>query len=491
MKRFSFFTTILLAAGMALLQQGCGLHLVVTNSGPMDPYPNAAHIETRVRIQVNRISTALQAGNLDQDAANGLASNDELVRRFVREDRAQFNQTQDLTGQQTYQLNSMLNDNERSITDAIQNRESWNQYFGGGGNPNQAYSGNSGMNMAYLDYQWSQQQNRVNTEVNSGQLTNDQAQELNQRIQVTRDTKINFYHQNGRMILSDEQINQLNQMTRDNEGYLNYRIKGSQGQWDRSRFNQWRQQNPKGLNSQNGGDNNSGPSNNSGFGTPSGNNNNISPSIGGGSPGPGQANPSSKPQAQNLGAGQNGTGSAMPGPSYQNGGTLQDKHGTPSPGVITQGNGFGQDKHGSTPPAPVANNGSSGPSGNVSTSSVKNNVTIVPGTSPKGASGTGQAFLPKDQLNQFLKQKDQSVQAALRSHRLSKSQVPGLNQKLNGLHQKSDGFIRQNHGQGLTKAQMDQLTKMGAAIDQMIQANMASASDSPDKDKNHPGGGKP
>ncbi|HEY5040198.1 MAG TPA: hypothetical protein VIJ93_14110, partial [bacterium] len=229
MKRLTLLSIVLLAAGMALLQQGCGLHFVVRNSGPMDPYPNATHIETRVRIQVNRISTALNAGNLDQDAANGLAGNDELVRRFAREFRAQFNQTQDLTAQQTFQLNSMLNDNDRSITDAIQNREAWNQYFGGGGNPDQAFSGNSGMNMAYLDYQWNQQQSRIDAETNAGRLTNAQAHELRQRIQVTRDMKINFFHQNGRMVLSNEQNNQLNQMTRDNGNYLNYRTKGSHG----------------------------------------------------------------------------------------------------------------------------------------------------------------------------------------------------------------------------------------------------------------------
>src|SRR5579859_1302209 len=80
----------LLSGATALLQQGCTVYVVKGPAVPAPtpyPYPNAWHIEVRVRDQITRIKLALQGGQLDQETAYLLAQNDELVRRFSREDK--------------------------------------------------------------------------------------------------------------------------------------------------------------------------------------------------------------------------------------------------------------------------------------------------------------------------------------------------------------------------------------------------------------------
>src|SRR5580692_9567908 len=80
-------SSLLLLTALACLQQGCAVKFEVVNT-PADPYPNATHIEHRVKAQVDRITSAFDAGNLGQDMADGLVENDEIVRSMAYQDRA-------------------------------------------------------------------------------------------------------------------------------------------------------------------------------------------------------------------------------------------------------------------------------------------------------------------------------------------------------------------------------------------------------------------
>ena len=88
-------TPLLGLAALVLLQQGCAVDFEVVST-PSDPYPNATHIEHRVKTQVYRVTSAFNAGNLGQDMADGLAENDEMVRSMAYQDREPSQQTQDL-----------------------------------------------------------------------------------------------------------------------------------------------------------------------------------------------------------------------------------------------------------------------------------------------------------------------------------------------------------------------------------------------------------
>src|SRR5258708_36962365 len=86
MKRF-FFTimAVLISVEASVLMQGCTIRFVTNSQVAPVPYPNAWHIELRVRAQLNRISAGLQESQLTQESADILAPNDPLIRHFLRE----------------------------------------------------------------------------------------------------------------------------------------------------------------------------------------------------------------------------------------------------------------------------------------------------------------------------------------------------------------------------------------------------------------------
>jgi len=241
---------------LGLLQAGCTIRIVQGDpnhpyypvqpqAAQADPYPNVTRIQLRVNEQNATIRQAFQQGRLDQETAYLLSQNDEMVLRFMREDRA-ANQGRDLNGSQAMALDSMLNDNAGCINDAIQNRAVWNQYFM---NESYDYAGapNPYVFIIYLDHQARLQQGSVDAGLKAGRLSAAQAQELKERIQAVQASKAGYIRANGRIDLSEAQVGQLSRMAEDNSRYIRYRLKGSQGQWDREKFNNWRRQEPQRL----------------------------------------------------------------------------------------------------------------------------------------------------------------------------------------------------------------------------------------------------
>ncbi len=246
MKRLLFpLIAVLISASVSFFLQGCTVRFVVNQQATPVPYPNAWHIELRVRAQINRISAGLQQGQLSQDSADVLAANDALVRHFVREYQGPPAEMTDLNPQQTAQLGNMLTDNDRFIDSALQNNQAWDSYFQNG---NYDYrSSDHVLYLGYLDYQLNRQVADMKAAQASGRLTPGQAKEIGNRIQTIRSMRQNYYRSNGRFDLTEEQVSQLSQMTEDNGGYLRYRTNGSQGSWNKGRFNTWKTQAPSGL----------------------------------------------------------------------------------------------------------------------------------------------------------------------------------------------------------------------------------------------------
>ncbi len=246
MKRF-FFTimAVLISVEASVLMQGCTIRFVTNSQVAPVPYPNAWHIELRVRAQLNRISAGLQESQLTQDSADVLASNDALIRHFVREYQGPPAEMGDLNLQQTYQLNNMLSDNDGFIDNAFQNSQAWNSFFQNGNFDYRSCDHTLFIN--YLDYRLNQQEADVKATLASGRLTPIQARDFRNRIQSIRVLKQNDYRANGRFELTEDQVNQLSQMTEDNGGYLRYRKNGSQGRWNKDRFNNWKTRAPASL----------------------------------------------------------------------------------------------------------------------------------------------------------------------------------------------------------------------------------------------------
>jgi hypothetical protein len=254
MKRSLFL--LILACGLSLLQQGCTVHWVVRNDVPTPaptpiPFPNAYHIEVRVKEQIARLKLSLQNGSIDQETAYLLGQNAELVRQFAFEDRQPSNQTMDLTYSQTADLDNMLNDNAQFIDDAITHHQAWALYFQGD-NYDYFSVASPYLYLTYLDHQSRVQESRIDAAVKSGTLTDAQAQELRNRIKIVRTAKRNYYRQNGRLDLSEDQVQQLTQMTQDNSQYLRFRTQGSHGRWNKDKFQSWKERNAGGFGQDNG-----------------------------------------------------------------------------------------------------------------------------------------------------------------------------------------------------------------------------------------------
>lgn len=468
MKNRVFLAFLALGAVGFVLQQGCNITYVVRTPKPARPapyvrFPNATHIQARVNDQLNRISLALQQGSLNQETAFLLSQNDELVKRYAQEDRAPSNQTLDLTYDQMLSLNNMLNDNEGMIQDAIQNRQAYNQYFTGG-SFDYASSGNSYMYLTYMDYQLRTQQSSVDAGVKSKQLSATDAQDLRQRIQAIQAAKANYYRANGRIDLSEDQVRQLSRMAEDNSKYLNYRLQGNRGLWDKEKFSNLKQQAPQGLAKVQG--------------KHWGRNQNWRPPV--------NAVPTPVPTpAPTL------VPTAIPTAMPQ---TVVVRP-TPVP-VPTKDMRFDRSKNmrefadrskarnQGAPIAPVV----PAPAPVVVPAAVPTAVpavvvptveptavpaavpaaipTVVPTAVPAAVPAASLRLLPPGQLVQILKRADQSAKKA---GDLSEDQAATLNQKLSDLQQKANDFQKQNQGRGVTQDQMNQLSGMAADMDQFIQ----------------------
>ncbi len=401
-----------------LFQTGCTIRFVQSNEVAPPPNPNAAQIELRVRQQITRIDGALQSGNLDQYSAEGLAENDEMVRRMSSNDMAQ-NGGQDLNYGQTTNLNAMLDDNGQAISDAIARREAWIQGFQGGwnydyGSPNDRY-----MFISKLHQDLYQQQTAVNTAAQSNQITQDQAQSMRIQINVVYNTEQNYYSQNRRMDLSKDQMIQLRRMVVSNNKAIHQGIYGNQS------FNK---NNPAWGNGPNDFKRHysARPGN---FGSPTSNN-----------PGVAAANP-----AQN----------APGGPQASQKPVLEKPANVPAqpaPALIPQAGN------------PVK------PSTGILGITAK--VKTPPAVKPTAKQAANPAAQPKlvsaEKLNTRIKGQNDRLFKANISKKISNADMKKVSDKRKVLSQTLAKDLALNHMKGVTPDQMSQLSKMADEIDRML-----------------------
>jgi hypothetical protein len=205
-------------AGFVFLQ-GCGpITVTYVNQPPSDPYPNARHIEERCAEQTNRISSAVGQGVLGQDSGEGLAENVAMIRQAAYRDRHQDGQVTDLYPDQASDLDAMLNDNAASIEDAIQRHQEWATAFDQG--DAYAYQADTPQDrrlyIVHLHASLADQEYAVQSGVQSGRISQDQAQDFNAGIRSARSFEWDCYAHNRRMDLAPDQIIRLRQMVDDN-----------------------------------------------------------------------------------------------------------------------------------------------------------------------------------------------------------------------------------------------------------------------------------
>jgi len=238
MKNFQrSLASLFLGFGLLFLQEGCNVKWTVVN----DAYPNFHRIQQRIQMQSDQIDSNLQVGNLNRPMAQALAENLDMVRQLAWQYQSQTGSPAlDLDANQTLYLDNLLNDNAALVTDAVQHRDLWAQSFQSGWN----YEDQSGENAMffnlYLHYQLLTQQAQVDDAVQSGLLTPNQAQAMRNRIQIIRNVEMSDYNQDGRLVLTWNQIQDLSQMAEDNSRFLRYKMRRNNGKWDGDHYRSWK-----------------------------------------------------------------------------------------------------------------------------------------------------------------------------------------------------------------------------------------------------------
>jgi len=396
--------------------QGCDITYTVVNQAP-DPYANAHSIQRRAQFQIDRVNTAWQANQLNADMAAVLKDNDFRIYWLAKQEVDANNPPQDINANQTYNLQMMLADNDNNINDAIARHDQWAQAFQGGWDA--GYNAPSQpLNQCYLTYQLQRQETQVNNAVAAGQLTPNQAQDIRGRIQVVLNVQMNYYRQNGRLTLTDDQSQELRRMTDDNERYLAFRTRRPDDQWNGDRYEKWGQRNQE-------------PQNN----TP---------------PAWRQNPPAAAPQVQ---AKNNTAPSTAPA---EKAGPVRDSGTSPAPStgaavrpqVQTQVNGSVQMAQLPAAAQPTV----SAPAPAVKT-------TVSKGAKPAPAAKPQIQYLAAAPIQNRLKKQTQTFNGIRQSGKLKPPQTNLYQQKTIKVNQALSSYMKQNHQKGLTQAQFDQLNK--------------------------------
>ncbi len=420
--------------------QGCDITYTVVNQAP-DPYANAHSIQRRAQFQIDRINTAWQANQLNADMAAVLKDNDFRIYWLAKQEVDANNPPQDIDANQTYNLQMMLADNDNNINDAIARHDQWAQAFQGGWDS--GYNAPSQpLNQCYLTYQLQRQETQVNNAVAAGQLTPDQAQDIRGRIQVVLNVQMNYYRQNGRLNLTDDQAQELRRMTDDNERYLAFRTRRPDDEWNGDRYEKWGQrnqepqnhtvpawrQNPPAAASQN----NNQPQRPAGQPVGVGNvqpqtqapaQNNIAPTA---TPLPQAVAPVDRPRPVR----DSGTSPAVQPPAQSQPASSVPTAQPPAP---------------TKPVAPAQASAGNGPANK--------------GVKPGATAPSQPQYLAADPIQNRLKKQTQTFNGIRQSGKLKPPQTNLYQQKTIKVNQALSSFMKQNHQKGLTQAQIDQLNK--------------------------------
>ncbi len=217
--------------------QGCNVTFVQLQRTP-SAFPNAQWVQNQIRNQINTINTDWQNNILNADMAAVLKDNDLRIQWLAQQDQNAVNPPQDLNPGQTTILTAMLRDNAGMIRDAVSNNTQWSQTFQNKWD-SKFEGSNESLSQCYLDIHIRRQQARLDQAVESGKWSPDQAQDINERLQIVRNMEMDDYRQNSRLYLTADQIYDLRRMIDDNYRYMDFRARHAHSDWNRDHYDSW------------------------------------------------------------------------------------------------------------------------------------------------------------------------------------------------------------------------------------------------------------
>jgi len=239
---------LMLALGGLLLFSLEGCTLPYADPGPSIPlYPRAEEVRERTFQQIDSIEWAVRKGDLDEDIADALADNDDLVLELTHYYQDSFTPRRDLTLRESDRLHLLLDDNQTLLDDAIRRRQAWRWFFNRGFS---SYPSDPFERRIYgvcLHYQVKVQYYQVQSQERSGRLTPTMAREMRDRITIIRENRLAAVRGGGSLAPDREGAVRLEGMVKDNSHLLKEREKGYQGAWTGDRSGAWKDKSSQGT----------------------------------------------------------------------------------------------------------------------------------------------------------------------------------------------------------------------------------------------------
>lgn len=192
--------------------------------------PNFWAVENSCQTQLAQIQASVQANEIPFTLGDGLKTNDEIIRRLNHQYRDNSAGAADLSTSQAAFLEKLLKDNDSFLADASQNPDDWSQAFSGQDDyvqyhraPNQDFSDpvQRGMFIVYLNMRLKEDGDKALALAQSGQLSVDQAQQLQSNLNDVQGKAVEDYYANNALDLTGDQIFQLQRMLADSYQALN------------------------------------------------------------------------------------------------------------------------------------------------------------------------------------------------------------------------------------------------------------------------------
>jgi hypothetical protein len=219
---------LIFPAFLALLPIGCATMAV---NFTQTTSPDFWAIENGCQTQLAQIQSSVQANQIPFTLGDGLKTNDDIIRRLNHQYRDNSAGTIDLTTSQFAFLEKLLKDNDSFLADAAQNPDDWADAFSGQDDyvqyhrapQDQDFSDviQRGRFIVYLNMRIKEDIDKALGLAQSGQLSIDQAQQLQSNLNDVQGKAVEDYYANNALDLTGDQIFQLRRMLADSYQALN------------------------------------------------------------------------------------------------------------------------------------------------------------------------------------------------------------------------------------------------------------------------------
>ncbi|HET9870411.1 MAG TPA: hypothetical protein VFR02_07950, partial [bacterium] len=210
-----------LAFILMALGAGCGLQVHFTQVSS----PRYWAVENKTQAQLNRIQAAAQGQQVPYFLADGLAVNDDLIRRLNGRFRDTSNGAPDISPAQYAFLLTMINGNEQALADILADPAEWEKSFAA----QDAFARSDrkpafhAFNDAarrlrfiiYLNTRLKADAARARALSDAGHISPDQARDLQDNLNDVQNKALEDYQANGALDLTADQIFQLRRMLAD------------------------------------------------------------------------------------------------------------------------------------------------------------------------------------------------------------------------------------------------------------------------------------